>query len=444
MSTGPQNLPPPGPAPAAFGTTPPGWGQPQPAVQQAPPPFVQQAPPQFVQQPPQQPPLHASPPVQQTLPIMAPTQPAGPIPTAAPAVPPPLAPVAVIPGATVATLLKGFAKQPGCEAYAGDSNKIKLIMTFLWLRQLTPSLPFEKFLELFAPLADYDETNRKHPEDALGHHCPRAAKVAAARNVPQWSAKECVEFSSLYIDMVREAEATQQPVPMTFDQFLGALSSQFKAGAFNVPEPAAPAAPAGVTKRKSAAAAPTHVAIRPSAAGQRVIYTIPETNGRQLRGVAEAVYQEGPNTFLTFKSDEGEVIEGIHADNCHVCDDPLPASPPVEFATGKPTTTGGEKQLLIPKSQYGSVKAALALTTAMGNVALGDAIYPYAVTFDNGYDAVIEVVNGENGPFVDARLLDPKQDDRIVYDLPPRKNIDGLYHFVDGDKTYTVEVRGRE
>ena len=427
MSTGPQNLPPPGPPPAQFGTAQPGWGAPQPHVQQAAPSFVQQAPPQQ--------PMHVAPPVQQTLPIMAPTQPTA---------PPQLAPVAVIPGATVVTLLKGFAKQPGCEAYAGDSHKIKLITAFLWLRQLTPSLLFEKFLELFAPLANYDEENRKHPEDALAHHCPRSAKIATQRNVPQWSAKECVEFASLYIDMVREAEATGSPVPMTFDVFLGALSAQFRNGDFNVPEPAAPTPPAGATKKKSAAAAPTHVAIRPSSAGQRVIYTIPETNGRQVRGVAEAVYQEGPNTFVTVKSDEGELFEGVGLDHCHVVTDPLPPSPPVVHATGQPTITGGEKTLLIPKSQYGSVKAALAMNVAMGNVALGDAIYPYAVTFENGYDAVIEVVNGESGPFVDARLLDPKHDDRIVYDLPPRKNIDGTYQFVDGDKTYTVEVRGRE
>lgn len=107
--------------------------------------------------------------------------------------------------ASILSLLKAFGKQPGCERYTADGERVKLLSTYLWLRQLTDGLTFERFLERFAPLADFDESNRKHPDDAIAFHCPRRKATADELKKPQWTAAEVVDFSALYVDMIREA-----------------------------------------------------------------------------------------------------------------------------------------------------------------------------------------------------------------------------------------------
>ena len=44
-------------------------------------------------------------------------------------------------------LLRDFCKKPGCERYTSDSERIKLVGTYFWVRQLAPGLTFEVFLE---------------------------------------------------------------------------------------------------------------------------------------------------------------------------------------------------------------------------------------------------------------------------------------------------------
>lgn len=333
----------------------------------------------------------------------------------------------------VQTLLTHFAAQQGCESYRGDSEKIRLLETYLWLRQLVPSLPFEEFLGRFAPLADYDETNRKHPADALKHHCPRSKKAAEEAGTAQWTAAECVDFIALYVDMVREAEATNTPVPMTFDAFLATLKDEYKAGAFAAPaEPAAPKK----ASRKKAAGPPV---VRPDGPNQRVIYTL-QGSGRQVRGVTTNIQVEGDRTYVTFKADDGELIEGVNVQHCERVSDaehPRPTPPTMDDGTIKPELA--RVKLKVPSAQQSLIEKALPMTQPMGNAEVGSIIYPFSAAFPNGVMAAIDVVNGQHGPYVDARLI-AVDNEQVLVELPPRKQIAGEYAFVTEQGVFIVEV----
>lgn len=338
---------------------------------------------------------------------------------------------------TVKALLKEFAKQPGCDAYDTDGERITLLTHYLWLRQLTPALPFETFLRLFAPLADYNEENCKHPEDAIKFHCPRRAK-GLADGEHQWTAAEVVAFMSLYVDAIREAERVQQPVPLSFDAFLGALKPQFLAGAFvdQEPEPAATEKP----KRKSAAANAS-VTVRPTAAGQRVMYTMASDNDRQIRGTVEAITRDNEREYVTFVADGGERHTDVAMNHCQVIDD-KPVQPVMD-AAGQPLQVGARQTLTIPKSVFPGVKAALAMTAPLGNVAIGDSVHSFEAGFGDTYAALVEVINGESGPYVDARLI-RVTDSHILDELQPRKNIDGHYLFKADQSMLDLEIKVRE
>ena len=75
-------------------------------------------------------------------------------------------------------LIRDFSRKPNCDRYGSDGEKIELLNTYFWLRQLTPELSFEKFLELYEKVADYDTDNLKHPHDAVKALCPRSQAAA--------------------------------------------------------------------------------------------------------------------------------------------------------------------------------------------------------------------------------------------------------------------------
>jgi len=343
-------------------------------------------------------------------------------------------------------LLQTFAAQPHCDKYAGDSKKIDLILTYLWLRQLTPELPFETFLEKFAAVADHDEQNRKYPEDALKHHCPRSKKTADAANVEQWTAKECVEILSVYVDMVREAERQGAAVPMTLDEYLAMDGPEYKKGNVEILHPEKK--PRGRQARASTAPTmadpetglvPTTTPTRPSGAGQRVIYEPPNQGGRQIKGTTEAVSSatvgEETRQYVTFHTDEGELFQDVSIMHCVLADEEVPA-----------IAEAAEKQVLwIPKVDYAKAVVALQLDQPMGNVPMDTAIYQFAIAFTTVQAAVqINVVNGETGPYVEAQLYDPKTNDLIGSTLPPRQNLLGSYRFATSAGILEVVVRARD
>jgi hypothetical protein len=341
----------------------------------------------------------------------------------------------------VMELLKEFAKTPGLENYANAGDRIELLTTYLWVRQLTPALPFETFLQLYAPLADYNPENCKHPADAIKSHCPRrAADVPAGQH--QWTAAEIVDFTVLYVDMIREAERVGQPVPLVYEQFLARLKEGYLRGDFKEPEPAP--TPKVEKPKKTKTTAPTEtVAVRPTAANQRVLYTIANEGNRQVRGVVQAITaDEGSDRkYVTFMSDAGEIFNDVNILHTQVIDDPL--------CPGEPDTQGQIKQeaqrqtLTIPKSVAPAVRDALKLTTAMANIAPDAALWTYAASFGDAYEALVDVVNDPGGPYVDARLVQIPGD-KIVAELPPRKNIEGEYRFPLEHAVLILDVKVRE
>ena len=330
---------------------------------------------------------------------------------------------------TIQQLIREFAKQPGCERYTADGEKVKLLAQYLWLRQLTPDLSFEKFLELYKLVADFDGDNLKHPDDAIKKHLPRSAKAAGEGK--KWSAKEVVDYTALFVDMVRTAEATNTPVPMEFAAFLVApgLLEMFANGDFK--EAAPPK-----TKGKKQKAPKVSV----SAEGQRCIYTA--TGNHQHRGITTAYWndEQSGQFYADFKADSGEEFKGVGAATLEVVTDSAP-NVPTDQQTDQPLPEQGVGKLTIVKAQFPAVQQALALGQPMGNVAIGDVCYTFNHQFPDGKVAVVDVINGETKPFVDARLCEGTPDN-VLAEVEPRDNIEGTYQFVTPNGTYTLEVVG--
>lgn len=401
------------------------------------PPQMVQAPPQQFAQPPQAPPQ--APPQMQA----APAAPAAP-----PQPPPQATPVAEQQeeAPTILALLRAFARQPGCERYEADAEKVKLLELYLFVRQLTPSLSFELFLTLYAPFADADETNLKLPADSIKRHLPRTKKQADEQGTTQWSSKTVVDYVSLYVDVIRFAESTASPVPMDFNTFLTnqAMLTQFHAGAFKE----APAAKAKTKAPKAAAAAEpkqrtqklgASSRVTPTAAGQRVIYT--NGTGRQFRGELTAYWQDqgSLNFFADFRADSGEEFKGIGLGAFEICNDPQPNAP--QTMEGDPLPELGAGKIIIPKLNGGSVKQALAMDVPVGTVAVGDVLYTYNHQFPGDITATIDIANGATGPYVDGYLWHGTDATNVLAEInPPRKNAEGTYIFETPLGTYRIEV----
>ena len=340
------------------------------------------------------------------------------------------------PGPATKSLLKEFSKRPGCEDYKNDGDRIKLLTLFVLVRHLAPGLTLDTFLELFAPMADYNEENKKHPEDALSFFCPRNKKAADARGVRQWSAKEVADYLTAYVDRLRASEAMQQPV-VPFNEFLATQFEAFARGDYNVPEPEAEKG----KRSSSKAPASSIVVVRPTASGQRIKYTMAGENGRQVRGVVDKLFTDGDRQYVSFTADGGEYMDAVNLLHCEVIDDPLP--PGAVDATGTQKQVLQREVLRIKKAEMPTINAALGLKQAMGNVAIGDNVGRFVAGFSNGYEGVIEIVNGETGPFVDARLMHVPTN-QVIYEIPPRHSIVGEYQFEIETGVLLLEVKANE
>lgn len=336
-------------------------------------------------------------------------------------------------GPTVLSQLKEFSKKPGCEDYKNDSARIDLLILYIWVRQIT-GVGFQAFLDNFVSLADFSEDNRKHPEHVLAYHCPRNAKVATSRSVTQWTAKEVADFSALYIEYLRGCEANGTPA-QSFDVFLGTNAAAYLAGSLKHPD-----MPAEPGKKGTKGSFSQTAAVRPTTAGQRVIYTM--GNGRQLRGLTEgSIVLSGDKQYIDVKADGGELFQSVTIDHLVLIDAPAVQLPP--DANGHAKGVLEEQTLWIPKAAVFNVRQALGLPMAMGNVGLGDVIYPYSHGFGGNFEAAIEIVNGETGPYVDARLVQTVGGEDVC-SLPPRKNIEGDYPFEIPEGVLLLHVKVRE
>jgi len=341
----------------------------------------------------------------------------------------------------VLTLVRDFTEKEGCDSYSTDSKKIDLMLLWIWLRQFTEGLTFETFLEKFARVADFNAENRKHPEDALKFHCPRAAKVAEKLGKPQWNAKECVGILSLYVDLCRlaDAEGLQPGEYADLDAYLEMDGPAVKSGEVKLPETpkkgrkAKPKAGDPAPADPDTGLVPTNNPIRPTGPGQRIVYSMESEGGRQIRGQSENVFEDGGRWYVTFIADTGERWEAVNQEHCTLLDEP---PPPVREDVVE------TKTLWIPKATAPQVTQALALTGPMGNVQIGQLIYPFTTEFDGGVSADINVVNGETGPFVEAQLY-KTSDETVLDELDPRNQIVGEYRFTTDQGVFLLEVKAK-
>lgn len=336
-------------------------------------------------------------------------------------------------------MMKQFGKQPGCERYATDGARLKMLVDYLWCRQLAPGLPFETFLQRFAPLACFDELNRLHPEDAMHYFCPRSKKQAEEQGMPQWAANEVVEFTALYVDMIREAEAQGIEPPLTYAQFLEQLGPAYRSGQLTPPpEPAQARVPAETKPKRTKAAAGDAIPAPPVvlAVGTRGVYTI--AGKRQVRGQVTNITEMEGRPYADFLADDGENFHGVNM--AHIA--PVePGTPPAK--TVDPRLIKERQKLWIPKAQTPQVLSMLALEQPAGNVEVGAVLYPFMQGYTDGKAASLNVVNGQTGPYVDAQLVNQATDE-VLADCPPRKNICGEYTFMTDEGAYVLEVCTRD
>lgn len=342
-------------------------------------------------------------------------------------------------------LLREFAKREHCDRYAADGEKIKMLTDYLWLRQLTPSLRFETFLDLYAPVADFDEVNLKHPADAIKELLPRAKSQADRKGTRQWTASEVVGYLATYVDMIRAAEVGGVPIPLGLNAYLAAPTCQ---AAFfdnaSKPEPKATSTPKVVTGGGTKTKKEKDEVPRPTATGQRAIMS--HQNGRQYRGYVTKLWTDGEGTnartYVDFKADSGEEFPGTAINKFELVAD-SPPQVPKDDTTNQPKPECGSKTLVIKKAEYAPAQQALALNEPVGTVTIGHNVYHWHQSFDDGHTAVLCVVNGEHKPYVDAFLCKDTPDN-VVAELPPRDNLVGTYQFDAAHGVYTLEVRGNE
>lgn len=341
-------------------------------------------------------------------------------------------------------LLRTFTELPTGGRYRADGEQIRLLTLYLLVRQLTPALTFETFLERFAPLADFDEENRKMPEDAVKHHCPRIKRHATERGVPSWSAKDVKELLVLYVDMCRLADEQQIEVPVTLDEFLADTGPDFINGTVARPEKTpktrATQAPARVASLEVPSVADGDTGInmgapmRPTTAQQRVLLEHPLHVGRQLRGwVAALTTDAQQRPRVTVLADDGQLFVDQPLSAVQVMQEENAPTPP---NVGDATRT----TLTIAARDRESVFGYLNMRTPVGNVTVGSAIHSWTAAFEGGVELDIQLINGEGGPYVDAQFVDTVNDNVIV-ELAPREMLLG-YYFADISGTrYCAHVR---
>lgn len=343
---------------------------------------------------------------------------------------------------TILELLKSYSRVCGVDRYNNDSEKVKLILEYLWLRQLVPSLPFETFLDCYVAVADFDQENMKRPHDAVAHYLPRSKKTAGDRR--QWTSREVVDYLSLYVDVIRLAEQQNTPVPMTLNQFLQneTLLQRFLAGDFKeAPTPAA-RKPAKKKVKKAAlapAAEPRAGLSAPLQPGSRAIYT--DEAGRQYRGyIRERVAIAEGEDRMVLVSDAGERFEGLPLSAVTLCSDPPPVAP--SLPDGTPLPVLGEGGLGISPVQFSQAQRYLALSSPCGTVKVGDAILRWDYAYPDGLVASVAIVNGEDRPYVDCWLHAAEDHVTAVAEVPPRYVLAGDYTLVTENGFYRLIVEG--
>lgn len=400
---------------------------------------------------------------------------------------------------TVKEQLEQFAAvAAGGERYTGDAKKIDLLLTYFWLRELMPTkLGFAEFLAQYARVADYDDTNLKHPADAAARWCPRQADKAKQYNLPQWTARQLLQFLSGWVDALEECRlAGQSEPPITFAQFLERVGPQFLSGALT-PAPVQPAEKEKRTRKKKDEAAPTPAlpgqqqlpftqpaadvttaappslaplttgigasapvtsgqaaftdeelaavsqptippsALRPTQAGQRVRVTVPRPLGassNSLGVVRDIITDNGNMQYVDVQLDDGTLLQNVGITSVQL----LPGA--VLPQTPTPTYV---MSVAVPPDQKQAWTNLLTLTTPVQNTGI---IAPDNLLFDPiplkiaNTNKQFELImsNTDMGPTLEVALVESENE---LVTTPPRKTLLGDYNLEYQGETYRLTLR---
>jgi len=323
---------------------------------------------------------------------------------------------------SIADALQLFAARPGCQSYASVKKQVALLTDYLWLRNLSPTLTFEVFLDCYAKVADFDEANLKHPKDAVKVLLPSKSEAGETYNQ-----QDVVTLLSTYVDMVRSAELANTPVPVTLAQFLQtpAILQAFRNGDFDtVKQP---------VNKKSKKPAPAVNNI-PTSEGERCIFTAEEA--REHRGTL--LYADISSNSAVVQADSGEVHSNVMLTALRKCNDPVRKGYTDDH--GVPLPIGGKGRKFIPKPEYERILQLQALKIAVGVTPIGSPLYSYEILFpEKEAKALIEVIN--DAPlYVDARLTSIHNNDEVYFEVEPRQNLLGDYEFVHMSEVYSVRL----
>jgi hypothetical protein len=338
----------------------------------------------------------------------------------------------------------------------GDVAKISFMLDFVAARAFAPTLTFAAFTSLRERLTD----DQLCPGDVLDRHCPRRASVAEERGVPKWSSRHAAEILALYCEgvdaMVTAGQADDIP---SFDAFLASVAPTFRGDAdasltaasngdadesaaidaavthsdIVTPEPAAPVV-VGATQPSAPSVTP---ATTRGSSGYWLVYTGPDRRQRRCRVVQTYNQEVGgeQRTYYDVQTEDGELFSGVAASACTALN---PEESPVELVI--PVENVRRQQLPgLAMQDYGGL---LASRHPVAGKALGEVLYQLVdMELATGCHAIVQLVNGQTGPYVDAYVLIHGNPPCRICEVSPRRVVAGRYVFhEDGFGPYALDL----
>lgn len=324
-------------------------------------------------------------------------------------------------------LLSQFYKRPYCQAYSKPAKQIELLAQYLWVRQIVPTLSIEAFLDGFAKVADADTENCKEPLAALNAILPRR-KPKDQPTAQTFSVEQHLTALTTYTETLRYLDTVQQPVPMTFADFIRTPAVQEKLldGSF--------------VKRDAQAVKPKEVVPPPTSAGSRCIYT--DETGREQRGRTLGVDLDSETA--EFEADSGELFLNVSLTRLTVSTDPPPRKALNQF--GEQAEKIATQTVQISPDWWANYTAWVGTKLAIPSVPEGEELHVFRQQVGEHLYAMVGIRN-HPVPVIDARLVleEPAVTQEpvvpeIVCELQPRQHVLGEYRFPYGKNLYILRL----
>lgn len=333
---------------------------------------------------------------------------------------------------SVLALLRRFGRDH--TNFVSDKAKVGLLTQYLFVQAIVPELSFEAFLRRYAVLADDSKEKPLRPDTAI------TAALGDKTAAKKWSQKEIVEFVAVYVDMIRAAEQEGVPVPMTLHQCLTnpKMIEAFLSGQFaEDPEPE-------VKKKRNKPPTPATAdkPLVPWVAGSRAIYHA--ASGQQFRGQVQSVQTTEAGEFADFVSDAGELFRDIGTFALKPCD--AAQANVLRKQSGDEAELLGRKVIRVARDRLEKIQRYLATGKPVGTVAPGGILDEFFEAVNDHVVAVIQVCNGVNNVYVDARLSTRNPDGTpggTLFDIAPRTTFEGTYTFHTPQGAWQVSVCSR-